>query len=123
MNMNYEEFENEYFSRNRKNFRTNGDIHLTLLRCPRSSGGSLRSLTASITEASRSFVTFLPVPGGEDGEDEDEDEDEDADRLPTAAADEEAVFLAAKRSAMALVAHTPKTGNLGPIRFHVFPPF
>lgn len=49
------------------------NIHLTLLRCPRSSGGSLRSLTASITEERRSLVTFL-LGLAEEEDDEDEDE-------------------------------------------------
>lgn len=64
----------------------------------------MRSLTASITEARRSFVTFLLAPG-------EEDEDEDAARAPAAAADEEIIFLAAKRSAMADGSHSKDLAN------------
>lgn len=62
-----------------------------------------------MTEARRSFVTFLVALGEEEEDgDEDEDEDEDDVRIPPAAADlcnnggadKEIVFLAAKRSAM-----------------------
>lgn len=57
--------------------------YLTLLRWPRSSGGSLRSLTASITAERRStsfFSAFGYLSGDDDGggEDEAEDEEEEA---------------------------------------------
>lgn len=82
------------------------DTDLTLLRCPRSSGGSLRSETASITEARRSSEALIFGLKDED----------DADLPPADAGarsngtDEWTVFLAAKRSAMA---PTPTTGKFG----------
>lgn len=55
-------------------------LHLTLLRCPRSSGGSFRSLTASITAERRSTIFFCVFSdlfdGGEEEGDGDDDEDE-----------------------------------------------
>lgn len=53
--------------------------HLTELRCPRSSGGSFRSLTASITADRRStnfFSVFSDLPDGEEDSDNDDDEEE-----------------------------------------------
>lgn len=49
-------------------------------------------------------MTFLLAPG-------EEDEDEDASLLPAATADEEIVFLAAKRSAMADGSHSKDLAN------------
>lgn len=53
--------------------------YLTLLRWPRSSGGSLQSLTASMTAERRSinfFSAFGDLPGDDDGGEDAEEEEE-----------------------------------------------
>lgn len=88
----------------------------TLLRWPRSSGGSLRSLTASITAERRSlsFLAVLGLPEDEDDDDDDDDEEEE---------EEENVAVKTKRERESIVIDLPRRRQVAMFISYTTPPY